>query len=399
MRGEKMMRMTPKTELENRIHRLQIQLQKENIDGALILQNADLYYFTGTIQQAYFFVPAEGKPMLFVIKGLDRARKESALEGIVSIEKLRDIPVLLHDLGYTAFETIGLEADVLPANLYTRYGKLFSSAGLVDVSGIIRSLRMVKSPYEIQLIREAAKMSESVFKSVRDHIKEGIKEFELVSMIEKISRENGHAGYIRPRGFNQEFGYVLLLSGPDAAETSFGSGPLGGRGISTAYPVGSSNRQILRDEPIILDYESWLEGYMTDMTRTFCLGKLPDYMVDAYNVAVEIQELMIEVVKPGAVCSELYAKVFEKVQKYNLQKHFMGLEKPVQFIAHGVGLEVDELPVVAPRVPTVIEKNMVVAIEPKFVFENGAVGIENTYTVGEHGLEAVTVFDESIQYV
>lgn len=392
------MRLTPKNELENRILRLQVQLQDENIDGALIVQNADMYYFTGTIQQAYFFVPAEGTPILFVIKSLSRAQKESALDKIVPIEKLREIPILLHDMGYTSFKTIGLEADVLPANLYKSYGKLFSSAKIADISAIIRSLRMVKSPYEIGIIREAGKMSLDVFKHVGTHIKEGMKEFELVALIESFSRDKGHPGYIRPRGFNQEFGYVHLLSGPDAAVTSFGSGPLGGMGISTAYPIGPSNRQILKDEPIILDYESWVDGYMTDMTRTYCLGKLPENMVNAYKIAVEIQALVKKNAKSGAVCHEIFSKVFELVQKYKLEKHFMGLEKPVKFIAHGVGLEVDELPVIAPKIPTVLEKNMVIAIEPKFVFEKGAVGIENTYIVGDDGLETVTIFDENIQY-
>ena len=76
---------TPKSELESRIHKLQVHLAANDLDGALILQNADLFYFSGTIQQSHLYVPVEGQPLLMTRKSLARARQESALDNVVPL--------------------------------------------------------------------------------------------------------------------------------------------------------------------------------------------------------------------------------------------------------------------------------------------------------------------------
>ncbi len=389
---------TPKSELDARITRLQTGLREQDVEGAFITQNADMFYFSGTIQRAHLFIPAEGKPMLFVIKSMERARSESFLDCIIDLAHLQDLRGILNDYGYGSLKTIGLEGDVLPFNVYRRYEKLFSPAKAVDISSLIRSVRMVKSPYELELVREAGKMASEIMAFVRENLRAGIAEFQIVGMIEKFSREKGHPGFMRTRGFNQELVPVLLLSGPGGGVPSYANGPLGGSGATTAFPYGPSNRVIGRDEPVIVDYEAWVGGYMANMTRTFCVGRLPGYLERAYQVAVEIQELLKDLGKPGMKCEELFEKAREKVRKYGLSDHFMGMHRPVAFIGHGVGLEVDEWPVIAPGMATPLVEGMVIALEPKFVFPKGAVGIENTFVVGKQGLENLTEFAEEIQY-
>ncbi|MFZ5752912.1 MAG: M24 family metallopeptidase [Bacillota bacterium] len=389
---------TPKSELDARITRFQIGLREQDVECALITQNVDMFYFSGTIQHAHLFIPAEGKPVLFVTKSTERARSESFLDCIVDLAQPKDLRGILSEFGYGSLKTIGLEGDVLPFNLYRRYEKLFSPAKAVDISPLIRSVRMIKSPYELELIREAGKMGSEIMAFVSENLRAGMAEFQIVGMIEKLSREKGHPGFIRTRGFNQDLVPVLLLSGPGGGVPSYANGPLGGSGATTAFPYGPCNRIIGRDESVIVDYEAWVGGYMTDMTRTFCVGRLPGYMERAYHVAVEIQELLKDLGKPGIKCEELFQKAREKVRKYGLIDHFMGMHRPVSFIGHGVGLEVDELPVIAPGIATQLVEGMVIAIEPKFVFPKGAVGIENTFVVGKQGLEHLTSFDEGIQY-
>ncbi|WP_432663327.1 Xaa-Pro peptidase family protein [Wukongibacter baidiensis] len=392
------MRYIPKTEIDSRIEQLQKMLCENDIDCALIFQNADKLYFAGTTQNGYLFVPSKGEPLLLVGKILERVRKESSIEKIVELQKFKDLPEKLKDQGYSSFNKIGLETDVLPANLFQKIDRLFSPSKLTDISLIIRSIRMVKSPYELEIIRRAGKMAAEIFTVTRENLKDGMKEFDMISIIEEVSRSKGHPGYIRGRSFNQEYFYIHFTSGIDSSAPSYGGGPLGGLGTSVAYPQGSSNRIIGRNEPIVLDYESWVDGYMADMTRTFCIGKLPKEMIKAYDVSLEIQEIVKNSAKPGVKCGDIYQLAREIVIKRGFEKHFMGMDKQVAFIAHGVGLEVDELPVLANRNSTLLKKNMVIAIEPKFVFEGGAIGIENTYIVGEDGLENITVFDEDIQY-
>jgi len=389
----------PKDELDKRIKTLQGLLQKKEIDGALIMQNADLYYFTGTIQRSYLFIPSQGEPILMVEKSMDRAKMQSALENIIQVESPKNIPYVLKSFGYNKLKNLGFEADVLPTSQYWRFQKLFIDTELIDISILIRSIRMIKSPLELENIKKAAKMAEEVFAFVQETIREGISELELAGVIEKFSRERGHQGFVRTRGYNQEFGCVLLLSGENGAVTSYGNSPLGGRGASNAFTCGVSPRKIRRNESIILDYLPCINGYMVDITRTFCIGTLPNHLVRAYNTALEIQEIVKNIARPGVKCEELYHTAQQIVLENGLGENFMGLEKKVPFIGHGVGLEVDELPVIAPRSDIPLEKNMVLALEPKFVFPDGAVGIENTFVVTESGLSNLMNFAEGIQYL
>ena len=89
------MRLTPRSELMARISKLQQLMTAAGFDGTVIVQNADLFYFTGTVQQSHLYVPASGKPVLMVRKSLARAREESALEEIVPLVNAKEIPGML----------------------------------------------------------------------------------------------------------------------------------------------------------------------------------------------------------------------------------------------------------------------------------------------------------------
>lgn len=392
------MRYTPKSELDHRVAKLQNILKQQAIDGVVIVQNADLFYFTGTIQRSHLFVPAEGKPVLMVKKSYERAVEESAMENIVFLDSLKEMTAVLQASGYGQFKTLGFELDVLPANLYVRYQKLFEPAKIVDASSFIRSVRMVKSPYELEIIRDAAKLHCEIFSFIKENLREGISELELAGMVEAFSRKKGHSGLIRVRGFNQDLVYVHITSGHNTFPSYF-DGAVGGRGVGPAFSQGASGKLIGRNEPVLVDYGFVIDGYMVDQTRIFCLGKLPDHLVQTHAVAVEIQEQMKEMAKPGVACGKLYDLAVQIAGESAFGKHFMGFPQPVLFVGHGIGIELDELPVVAHGFETPLEEGMVIALEPKFVFPDGAVGIENTFLVTSDGLETLTVFDEGIIYI
>ena len=389
----------PKAELDDRCFRLQQLMRQREIEAALIVQNADLYYFAGIVHRAYLYIPAEGKPILFGGRGTERIQDESTLERVVFLSQLREMPILLKEWGYPAPAVLGTEADVLPYSLHARYAELFSPAAIVDVSALIREVRMIKSDWEIEKIRAACQMGGQIFDFVAKTLCEGMTDSELVGRIEHHSRQLGHSGFMRARAFNQELTYVLVLSGSDAVVPSYGSGPLGGRGASAAFPHSASNRTIGRNESIIVDYCSWADGYMADMTRTFCIGKLPGHMCTAYETALEIQEMLVREARPGAVCSDLWGKVRNIVRTHGFCDHFMGMSHRVSFIAHGVGIEVDEWPVLAAGMNMVLRPGMVIAAEPKFVFPDGAVGLENTFVVSSNGLEKLGDADDSVRSV
>lgn len=392
------MHYTPKAELDQRIAKLQQGLKENSIDAAVIVQNADLYYFTGTVQRSHLFVPSQGKPLLLVKKSLERAKKESSLENIIGMDSLNEINGALQSYGYGHFNTLGFELDVLPANQYLRYQKLFKPAEIVDMSTLIRSVRMVKSPFELEILRNLAEFHYEIFSFIRNNLRVGLSELEMSAMITGFSRKLGHPGLMRIRGFNQDLFYVHLLSGNNT-DPSYFDGSLGGKGVSPAFAQGSYDRMINRNEPVFIDYSHILDGYIMDQTRVFCIGTLPDHLAGAHALAVDILKEMEETARPGVLCSKLYEKAMHMAGNSEYAGHFLGFPEPVTFIGHGVGVELDELPVIAPGFDVPLEEGMVFALEPKFAFSDGAVGLENTYIVTPDGLEKLTVFEEGIIYI
>ena len=365
------------------------------MDGIIVSQNADLHYFAGTDRRSSLWIPRSGEPILFVFRGIEWARESSGLAKVEELENPRELPARLLKAGLTNLSVVGLEMDVLPAAQYLRYGKLFPTCKWADASALIRDIRMIKSEWELRQLRNAWPMVQAVFETMKRELHEGVREFSLLSHIERVSREHGHPGFMRTRGFNQGLVYTQILSGEDAVVTSFGSGPLGGRG-SAGYEHGSSNRIIKRGDSVILDYCSYFAGYMLDVTRTFCIGDLSEKLYKAYETSRAIQDAVVAAAKIGVACDSLYHLAESLAETKGLKQNFMGLGKSVGFIGHGIGLEVDELPVIAPGVKTLLEPGMVICLEPKFVFPEGAVGIENTWFVSEAGLECLTPYEEEI---
>jgi len=392
------MRYTPKSELDQRVQKLQDIMKKQGIDGAVIVQNADLFYFAGTTQQSHLFIPSEGIPILMTKKSFDRAKQESTLENIVPIDNLKELPGILKSYGYSSLKQVGFELDVLPANLYLRYMKLLEPAELLDISQYIRAVRAMKSPYELEILRDAARLNNIFFSHVQEFLREGISEVELVGELEALCRREGHQGFVRTRAFNTVLEYAHLISGWNAGVPGAFPGPIVGSGINPSFAQGPSAKVIGRDEPVLVDYVGVIDGYMVDQARILCIGSLPRKLVDAHNTALEIQEIVKERARPGVLCGELYDLAVRRAGSSGFGDHFMGCPDPVSFIGHGVGIELDELPVVAKGVKTPLEEGMVFALEPKFVFPEGAVGIENTFVVTKDGLENLTVFDEAIIY-
>ncbi|HAG10506.1 MAG TPA: aminopeptidase P family protein [Desulfotomaculum sp.] len=392
------MRFTPKSELNQRCAKLQELLKLHGIDGAVMVQNADLFYFSGTIQRSHLFIPAEGSPVLLVKKTFERATEESGLDNIICLESLREIHAIIQSYSSRPLKTLGFELDILPAAQYLRYQKLFEPAKIVDASQLIRTVRMVKSPYELQILKEAADLHGEVFTMVRETLREGMTELELAALIEAYSRKKGHAGLLRVRGFNQDLVFVHICSGRNVVPSYF-DGAVGGKGVSPAYAQGACEKPIARNEPVLVDYGFVHDGYMVDQTRIFCIGELPGHLIRAQEAALDILERMKKAAKPGVASGKIYDLARQAAEEGPFGKHFMGFPTPVAFVGHGIGIELDELPVFAHGFDTLLEEGMVIALEPKFVFPDGAVGVENTYLVTAEGLETMTVFEEDIVYI
>ena len=332
-----------------------------------------------------------------VRKSLERAQQDSPLEHIVPLPGFSRLPGLIKDRSGKGHKKIGLEMDILPVTFYRTYQGLFPHAGMVDISALIRRLRMVKSVHEISLIKMAASIADDLFEQIPRYLETASTETELAIKAEAFYRGKGHPGTVRQRGFNTEIVYGHIMAGKSAAVASNSPGPTGGRGLGPFYSQGPGNERIEPHSPILVDYTSNTEGYLADQARIFSIGKLHEKFHRAHDIMVQVHETLCERGRTGVRVGDLYDTALEIVKKAGLEKGFMGHPDRVTFVGHGVGLELDEWPVIGQGNDTLLEQGMVIALEPKFVFPGqGVVGIENTLVVTAQGMKSLNRFPHAI---
>lgn len=384
-------------EVDRRIKGLQKRLARHGIAGALLVQSADIVYYTGTYQNGHLYIPVEGKPVFMVRRDFRRAQVTAAMERVTPLSSYRNIPRIINEQGLPWPAEIGLELDVLPVNVYEQYRNIFPATRFVDVSPLIREQRAVKSAYEISILEESARLLDAMLAVVPKVAAVGETELAMAGLFEGEARRLGHQGLVRFRGMNYDFFMGHLLTGPHAAEPSYFDGPVSGTGIDPTFAFGAGWRRLQENEPLYVDYGAAYRGYITDATRVFVFGRLDGRLERAHGVALEIQAALFEAIKPGAVPAELYEMAVRLARQAGLGDYFQGWSQPARFIGHGVGLELNELPVIASGVKEPLIAGMVFALEPKFVFPGeGAVGIENTVVVTENGVRRLTNFPDPV---
>jgi len=387
-------------EVRERTERFQRLLGQHGVEGALIVQKVDLYYLSGTDQDAHLWVPAEGEPLLMVRKSLDRARADAALTRIVPLTSLSLLPDLIRKHRGTGPKRIGLELDVLPFNLFQAYAKVFANTELVDISHLIRQTRMVKTDFELSLMKRAAALADELLGVIPEFLKASETEIDLALRAEAFYRLRGHPGMTRVRTFNVESIYGHILAGDSGAMPSASPGPTGGHGPGPFLSQGPGNRKILPGTPVLVDYCANVEGYHADQARIFVIGQLPDTLVRAHQVMQEVQDTIAEAGVPGARAKDLYELGVRIAEDAGLSEGFMGHPQAVPFIGHGVGLELDEWPVIGRNSDHILQEGMVVALEPKTVFPGqGVVGVENTFVVTATGMEKLHRFPDEIVFL
>ena len=394
------MRYTPKDEIDARVRTLQQTLDQLGLDGALVVHHTNLFYLSGTSQAAHLFVPRTGEPLLMVRKSFARARRESPIGEILEVRSLKMIPELLAERGFR-FDALGVELDVMPYKTWQFYQKVFAASTMQDIGEPIRSQRRIKSPYEADLLQESCAVLDQVFAEVPAMLRESMTEIELASLFEAAMRRRGYAGCSKMRAFNQDFFLGNVTSGGSGAEPSYFDGPVGGSGLTPANnPHGAGWKRIGRDEVVYIDYTCVINGYTADGARMFVIGDVSAELRAAHEAALAIQRELVGMLRPGTVCEAVYLRAEALARDLGLAEHFMGLGPDrVRFIGHGVGLELDEYPIFAKGVRTALEPGMTFALEPKFVFAEGAIGTENTFLLTADGVRVLTHAPETITRV
>ena len=379
-------------ELELKWRRIQQAMRQEEADGCLLTMNMNLYYVSGQVFNGYFYLPAEGRPYWFVkrltIPETDRVH---------AIRKPEQMPDFFQDLGLAMPRKLLLEADELSYNEYIRLQHVFRAEATGNASALIRHIRMIKTPWEIEQMRISARKHEAVYREIPACYRPGMRDIELQIEIEKRMRVHGSLGYFRAFGSNMDIFMGSLLAGENAGEPSPFDFALGGAGMHASGPLGANGTLLREGTTVMADMSGNYTAYQTDMTRVFSIGKLPDRAYRVHRVALEIQARMERTAKPGVPCAELYRDALAMAGQEGLEDCFMGTRFQAKFVGHGVGLEINELPVLTTRSKDILQPGMTFAFEPKFVLAGiGAVGIENTFLVTDSGVEKMTLLDENI---
>ncbi len=392
----------PASEVERRLRAVQGELTalEPPIDVLLVVQKADLFYLSGTLQQCHLALPADGSPRLLVRKVRETAEADSPIRDVAPLRSFRELPGHLRDLCGDPPWRIGMELDVLPVGLWQTYRAVFGDDGeIVDCSPALLSARSRKSGWELDQFRDAALLHPLLFGDpLRRLLAEDVSPYDLQARLEAEARALGHCGLVRLRGLDAETGIGIAVSGPDGAVPSNSMFPIGGSGPHAWVSHGGTRAPIRRDVPIILDFLMSTTGYHVDCSRMAVRGSFP---ARAESILERIGDLLRGMegrLEPGVLPSEIYRRAMEEADSAGLGDGFMGPPGyRVSFVGHGVGLEVNELPVIGPRSDRPLAPGNVIALEPKYTDpEYGVIGIENTYAVTEDGAEKLTTAPEAV---
>ena len=379
-------------ELKLRRDKIRWLMAQQGIDAALITCNVNLLYTYGSIVSGYLYLPLNAPAQLF----LKRPNNITG-EHIFSIRKPEQIIDLLKESNLPLPTRLMLEGDELPYTEYSRLAALFPEVETVNGTPIIRQARSTKTPMEIEMFRRSGIAHAKAYDQIPTVYRPGMTDRELSIEAERLMRLEGCLGIFRVFGQSMEIFMGSVLSGDNASAPSPYDFALGGEGFDPALPGGANGTVLQQGHSVMIDLGGNFNGYMSDMSRVFSIGKLADEAYAAHQLCLDIQEKIASLAKPGAVCEALYNTAIDMVTKAGFAENFMGISQQARFIGHGIGLEINEAPVLAPRIKQELEPGMVFALEPKIVLPGiGPVGIENSWVVTAEGVEKLTICNEEI---
>jgi len=392
-------RQTPAEEIDSRWERYRRLLQGSlpQAEGALVFSRLNIFYFTGTSVNGVFWLPLDGEPVLFCRRGTRRAEVESPLRNIVQFSSYGDIGSTFGHLGVDLPSVVASEMNGLSWALSRSLTKHLPNVEFIPCDRLIAVTRARKSEWELQILREAGRRHDRCLTQLLPPLlHEGISELQVAHKVSDLFYSEGHNGVLRMETFGEELFLGHVAIGDSGNYPSAFNGPNGVRGAHPAAPfMGSEEIRWDSGAPLLVDNGFTLAGYQTDKTQTYWLGSresIPESLQSAHSFCCEVQDIAAEQLRPGAIPSQLWGRCADLAAKSPWDNGFMGLgENKVSFLGHGIGLAIDEYPVIAEGFDLPLEEGMTLAIEPKIgIPGSGMVGVENTFEVTESGGQSLT---------
>lgn len=386
-----------------RVADLQERMVEAGADVLLLNYSRSLFYYAGTTQPSFLVITPDDYHLI-VTSGFDLAKEETWLHPnqVVPGKGYEDVKERLKKWGVERGR-LGMELDIIPTNLYLRVSDLLPKCTIMDVSKVILDQRKIKDEREVEYTKEACRIVHQGHKRVLEVLREGMTELDLSSEIELAFRKAGHEGFYFIRQFDFFMGQGVLASGENLSRIAGKVISISGIGLSHSLPLGASLKQIGRGEMIVVDLPTYYQGYHCDQSRTYVLGKPPEGCKSLYQGVKEIADRMIKVLKPGIRCDYAYETALRCAAELSLEPFFMRLgreRKKVPFIGHGVGLELNEPPMLGQGCKDTIEEGMILALEMEMTNRPGeVVKLEDTLLMTSEGAELLTLTPRDLHEV
>jgi Xaa-Pro aminopeptidase len=384
----------PRAEIERRQERCRWELAgaAPAAGGLLVFSRLNIFYLSGTFVGGVLWLPIEGEPVLLCRRGIERARLESPLATILTYRSFRDLPGLLAQAGSPLSGTAAAEMGGITWALGRTLAEHLAPAHLVPGDRVLGLARAVKSPWELELMREAGrKHGRCMSEKFPALIAPGMTEREIAHRAWEVLFAAGHQGQLRMENYGEEIFLGHVAAGENANYPSVYNGPVGVRGEHPASPhMGHAAKRWERGEPLVCDFGFVLDGYHTDKTQVYWPGRreeIPPRAAAAHTFCVDVQSWLAEQLRPGSVPSRMAEHCFAWAEREGWAEGFMALGgNKVRFLGHGIGLAIDEYPVIAKGFDAPLEEGMTLALEPKLGIPGfGMVGVENTFEVTPDG--------------
>lgn len=372
-----------------RIKLLRDNMAEHHIDAAILLFSRDIYYYSGaSVPSVLLVTPNTGR--LYVRRALDFAQQDSSIDDVVPDGSLRVVADRLKSEKLDR-SRIGLEMDVIPADLFLKIQEELPGATFVNVTPLIIAQRMVKDGDELEFVRVSASMIDKAQRRALEVIREGITEVEMAAEIEAELRRNRHEGILVNRRFDTYAMYGMMGSGENLTRYSGFANVATGVGLSPAMRMSASNRILGRGDLVMIDITGSYHGYITDVTRMYVIGSATRQQVEVFESLCEVEDQILASIRPGVPVADVYASGVEAAKKTKYGDYFMGYEEKGRFVGHGLGLELDEPPIIGPGDPTIIAENMTLAIEINTIIPDfGTIKIEDSFIVNADGIELLS---------
>ena len=331
---------------------LQKKLRSKNLSGILFtnlhddVPNPNIRYFLGAPANGIVVIPAHKKQKpLLIVSPLEEV-SSSASYTVRRYRSKKDLVVLLKKV--LRGSRVGIDAAFCPAQTYLALKRL-TKKKFVSVSELCSQLRAVKSPLEIRIMTHACRISDAILKS-------------CISRFASFSTEKDVEAFL----INETKKRGCELAFP----------PIVASGTHAACPHYHAKQAKLQRGFCVLDFGVRYKGYCTDTTRTIFIGTPTSNERAVYDQLRSAQELLIVKSVPGVRCSALHNEAVKMLGPF--AKYF------IHSLGHGVGLEIHESPGVSSSSLAVLEKNMVITIEPGIYLPNKyGIRIEDTLVVAD----------------